>query len=98
MFRPIGDRLLIEPIIVEEKFGDIVIPTTQAQVKTMLKGKIINKGNGLMLPDGTQKDPKFKEGQIVFWINNYTQSHVVRSDGNDLLLIREGEIVGIEES
>ena len=86
-FKPLADRVLVEPSEAEEKTSSgIIIPDT-AKEKPQ-KGKIVAVGNGT-------KDEKItvKVGEIVLY-GKYSGTEI-NIDGTDYLIMKESDIFGI---
>jgi|TARA_B100000676_G_scaffold77456_1_gene77083 chaperonin GroES len=86
-FKPLADRVLVEPSAAEEKTSSgIIIPDT-AKEKPQ-KGKIVAVGNGT-------KDEKItvKVGETVLY-GKYSGTEI-NIDGTDYLIMKESDIFGI---
>ena len=93
-FRPLHDRVLVEPLSAEEKTaGGIIIPDT-AQEKPQ-EGKIIAVGNGAKGDDGKSQALDVKKGDKVLY--GKWSGTEVKVDGKDLLIMKESDIMGIIE-
>lgn len=90
--RPLHDRVLVQRNTeAEEKTaGGIIIPDT-AKEKAQL-GTVIAVGQGKMGPDGKLIPLQVKKGDVVFF-GKYAGTDA----GDNLLIIREDEILGIVE-
>ncbi len=75
----------------EERVGSIIIPDS-AKEKPMT-AEVIAVGKGKVLKDGSRQAPEVKVGDTVL-IGKYSGSEV-KLDGEDLLIVREDEILGI---
>ena len=90
--KPLGDRILVEPVEEKEtKKGGIIIPDT-AKEKPQ-QGKVVAVGPGKVLEGGTRVEMTVKEGDLVLF-GKYAGNDV-RIDGDDLLIMREDDILGI---
>jgi chaperonin GroES len=91
-FRPLHDRVLVRRIEAEEKTaGGIIIPDT-AKEKPQ-EGEVIAAGAGTKAEDGTVTPLDVKAGdKILFGKWSGTE---VRLDGEDLLIMKESDILGI---
>ncbi len=91
-FRPLHDRVLVKRVDQEEKTaGGIIIPDT-VQEKPM-EGKVVAAGNGSRSEDGTVMPLDVKKGdRILFGKWSGTE---VKVDGDDLLIMKESDILGI---
>jgi chaperonin GroES len=94
-FRPLHDRVVIRRIDAEEKTtGGIIIPDT-AQEKPM-EGEVIAVGPGARNEQGQIVVLEVKPGdRILFGKWSGTE---VKLDGEELLIMKESDIMGIIES
>jgi len=92
--RPLHDRVLIRRLNAEEKTkGGIIIPDT-AQEKPM-EGKVVSAGSGARGEDGKVVPLDVKKGdRILFGKWSGTE---VKVDGEELLIMKESDIMGIIE-
>lgn len=91
-FRPLHDRVLIEPLEAEEKTaGGIIIPDT-AKEKPM-EGKVVATGSGARAEDGSVTPMDVKKGDRVLY--GKWSGTEVKIDGNDFVIMRESDIMGI---
>jgi len=93
-FRPLHDRVLVRRVESEQKTaGGIIIPDT-AQEKPM-EGEIIAIGSGRVAEDGKVTPLDVKEGnRIIFGKWSGTE---VKVGGEELLIMKESDIMGILE-
>jgi chaperonin GroES len=92
--RPLHDRIIIERIDEgEQKIGGIIIPDT-AKEKPM-QGKVIAVGKGRVEKDGKVTPLDVKADDIVLFGKYAGQE--IKVDGNDYLIIREEEVLGVIE-
>ena len=91
-FRPLHDRVLVERIEADEKTaGGIIIPDT-AKEKPQ-EGQVVSVGSGTKAEDGTVTPLDVKAGdKILFGKWSGTE---VRLDGEDLLIMKESDILGV---
>ena len=75
----------------EERIGSIIVPDT-AKEKPMT-AEVVAVGAGKVLKDGSRQAPEVQVGQTVL-IGKYSGSEV-KLDGDDYLIVREDEILGI---
>ncbi len=93
-FRPLHDRLLVKRLEEEETTkGGIIIPDS-AKEKPM-EGKIIATGKGKKLEDGKISALDVKGGDNVLF-SKYAGTDI-KIDGEDYLIMREDDILGIIE-
>ena len=89
--KPLGDRVVVKPQPAEEKTASgLFIPDT-AKEKPQ-KGTIVAVGPG-RVENGTKIDMTVKEGDIVLY-GKYSGTEI-ELDSNDLLIMRETDILGI---
>ncbi|MDE0799402.1 MAG: co-chaperone GroES [Rhodospirillaceae bacterium] len=93
-FRPLHDRVLVKRLDSDTKSaGGIIIPDT-AQEKPM-EGKVVSVGSGARGEDGKVQKLDVKKGdRILFGKWSGTE---VKVDGDDLLIMKESDIMGIIE-
>jgi chaperonin GroES len=93
-FRPLHDRVVVRRITAEEKTaGGIIIPDT-AKEKPM-EGEVIAVGPGARNEQGQTVALDVKEGdRILFGKWSGTE---VKLDGEELLIMKESDIMGIVE-
>ena len=93
-FRPLHDRVLVKRVEQEEKTaGGIIIPDT-AQEKPS-EGKIVAAGSGARRDDGTIAPLDVKAGDMVLF--GKWSGTEVKVDGEDLLIMKESDLLGIIE-
>ena len=93
--RPLQDRILVKRIAEEEKTkGGIIIPDTAKEKP--VEGEVIAVGNGKVLEDGTVRKLEIKEGDRILF-GKYTGSEV-KLDGDEALILREDDILGVLEA
>jgi len=92
MIKPIGDRVLVQPLEEQEvKKGGIIIPDT-AKEKPQ-EGKVIAIGTGKTDDSGKKIPFEVKKGDKVL-ISKYGGTEV-KIDGDNYLIMREDDILGI---
>ncbi len=92
--RPLGDRVLVQPIEQEEvKKGGIIIPDT-AKEKPQ-EGKVVAVGPGKRDDNGKLIAMDVKKGDRVL-ISKYGGTEI-KIDGKDYLIMREDDILGVIE-
>ena len=94
-FRPLGDRVLVRRVEEEAKTkGGIIIPDT-AKEKPQ-EGEVIAVGPGARDEDGDYIKMDVKAGdRILFGKWSGTE---VKLDGQDLIIMKESDILGIVET
>ena len=92
--KPLGDRVLVQPIAEGEvKKGGIIIPDT-AKEKPQ-EGKVVALGTGKRDEDGKLIPLQVKKGDRVL-ISKYGGTEI-KIDGKDYLIMREDDILGVIE-
>ncbi len=92
--RPLQDRILVKRIDEEETTkGGIIIPDT-AKEKPQ-EGKVMAVGNGKLNDDGKVQPLDVKRGDRVLF-SKYSGTEV-NIDGDEHLIIREDDVLGICE-
>lgn len=92
--RPLGDRVLIQPAEAKETMkGGIIIPDS-AKEKPQ-EGTVVGAGPGKILEDGKIRPMSVKKGDKVIY-SKYAGTEV-KVDGEEHLLMREDDILGIVE-
>ncbi len=91
-FRPLHDRVLVRRIEADERTaGGIIIPDT-AKEKPQ-EGEIVSVGTGAKAEDGKVTPLDVKAGdRILFGKWSGTE---VKVDGEDLLIMKESDILGV---
>ena len=92
--RPLHDRIIVERIEEsEQQVGGIIIPDT-AKEKPQ-QGKVIAAGKGKIKDDGTVTPLDVKAGDRVLF-GKYSGQEI-KLDGDEFLIMREDEILGVIE-
>jgi chaperonin GroES len=93
-FRPLGDRVVVRRLAEDEKTpGGIIIPDT-AQEKPQ-EGEVVSVGPGAFDDNGKRIAPEVKAGEFVLfgkWSGNE-----VKIDGEELLIMKESDLLGVLE-
>jgi chaperonin GroES len=93
--RPLQDRVIVKRIAEEEKTkGGIIIPDT-AKEKPQ-EGKVIAVGKGKVNDDGKLIPLQVKAGEKILF-GKYSGSEI-KIDGEEHLIMREEDILGVIES
>ncbi len=94
-FRPLHDRILVRRIKEEEKTaGGIIIPDTAKEKPS--EGEIVAVGSGHRAEDGSVTPLDVKAGDRVLF-SKYGGTEVT-IDGEELLILRESDVLGIVEA
>jgi chaperonin GroES len=92
--RPLHDRVIVKRVKEEEKTkGGIIIPDTAKEKP--IEGEVIAVGNGKVLEDGSLRKLDVKAGDRVLF-GKYSGTEV-KVDGEDRLILREDDILGVLE-
>lgn len=92
-FRPLHDRVLVERIEEEVTSGGIVIPDNAKEKPS--RGKVIATGKGKRGDNGDVLPLDVKDGDVVLF-GKYAGTEV-KVDGQELVVMREEDIMGIVE-
>jgi len=92
--RPLHDRVVLKRIEGEEKTKSGIIIPDSAKEKP-LEGEIIAAGNGKILEDGSLRNLDVKVGDRVLF-SKYAGTEI-KIDGDELLMMREDDILGVLE-
>lgn len=93
-FRPLHDRVVVRRVAEEEKTkGGIIIPDT-AKEKPQ-QGEVVAVGPGAKSEDGKVTPLDVKAGDIVLF--GKWSGTEVKVDGEDLLIMKESDIMGVLE-
>jgi chaperonin GroES len=92
--RPLHDRVVVRRIEDEKTSpGGIVIPDSATEKP--MQGEIIAVGNGKVLENGEQRGLDVKVGDKVLF-GKYSGTEV-KIDGEEILVMREDDIMGVIE-
>jgi chaperonin GroES len=92
--RPLHDRVIIKRMEEERKTaGGIVIPDSATEKP--VRGKVIAVGNGKIMENGNIRPLEVKPGDVVMF-GKYSGTEV-KIDGEELLVMREEDIMGVIE-
>jgi len=92
--RPLHDRVVIKRLEAEEKTASgIVLPGAAAEKPDM--GEVVAVGNGKILENGERRALELKVGDKVLFGKYAGQS--VKIDGEEVLVMREEDVMGIVE-
>ena len=92
MLRPLGDRIIIELVEVEQttSFGIVLPDSAKEKPQT---GKVVAVGTGRVLDNGTRVELDVKVGdEVIFAQFAGTE---VKYDGKEYLIVRENEILAV---
>lgn len=92
--RPLQDRILVKRVQEEETTkGGIIIPDTAKEKP--IEGKVVAVGNGKQQDDGKVRPLDVKKGDRVLF-GKYAGTEV-KVDGEEHLILREDDILGVIE-
>jgi chaperonin GroES len=90
--RPLHDRIVVSRIAEEEKTkGGIIIPDTAKEKP--VEGKVLAVGKGRVLDNGKVREPNVKVGDRVLFAKY--GGNEIKLDGQDVLILREDDILGV---
>ncbi len=97
--KPLGDRVLIEPLREEKKHGSIILPDTIEKERSE-KGRVIAVGAGALDEHGKHKPMFVKKGDIVLF-SKYGPSEIkvaaAKGEEKEYLIARIEDILAIIE-
>jgi len=93
MLKPLGDRVVIEPLKQEERTESGIVLPEKAKEKPM-RGYVLAVGKG-RVEDGQTIPIDVKVGDLVLY-NKYAGTEV-KYDQKELLIMRDSDILGILE-
>ena len=92
--RPLQDRVIVKRVAEEERTkGGIIIPDTAKEKP--IEGKVLAVGNGKVMENGQVRSLDVKAGDIILF-TKYAGTEV-KLDGEEHLIIREEDILGVVE-
>jgi chaperonin GroES len=92
--RPLHDRILVRRLEEQESMrGGIIIPDS-AKEKPQ-QAEVVSVGSGKLLEDGQRAAPDVKAGDKILF-GKYSGSDI-KIDGQEYLILREDEILGVLE-
>ncbi|HZY03928.1 MAG TPA: co-chaperone GroES [Anaeromyxobacteraceae bacterium] len=92
--RPLHDRIIVRRVEEEERTkGGIIIPDTAKEKP--IEGKVVAVGNGKVLEDGKVRPLDVKAGDRILF-SKYGGTEV-KIDGEEHLIMREEDILGVIE-
>jgi len=94
MIRPLGDKVVVEPLEEEEKSaGGIILPDTAK--KKPQEGIVVAVGPGKVLDDGSRGEMAVKKGDKVIYAK-YGGTEVT-VDGKDYMILDQDSIYAIKD-
>ncbi|MGI6097069.1 MAG: co-chaperone GroES [Dethiobacteria bacterium] len=92
--KPLGDRLVIKVLEVEEKTPSGIVLPDKAKEKPQ-EGEVVAVGSGKILDDGTRLEPEVKVGDRVIY-SKYAGSEI-KIEGQEYLILRQDDVLAIVE-
>jgi chaperonin GroES len=93
-FRPLHDRVLIQPVEQDQKTkGGIIIPDTAKEKP--VEGKVVAVGPGVRDENGKLRPLDVKVGDRVLY--GKWSGTEVKVNGEDVLIVKESDIMGVIE-
>jgi chaperonin GroES len=90
--RPLHDRVVVRPLESEEKTaGGIIIPDTAKEKPS--EGEIVAVGQGARTEEGRVVPLDVKKGDRILY--GKWSGNEVKVDGDDLLIMKESDIMGV---
>ena len=91
-FKPLYDRIAVEPMSQEEKtLGGIFIPDTAKEKP--VQGVVIAAGEGYRMENGNISPLKIKVGDVVMY--GKWAGTEIKVDGKNLVVMKESDVMGI---
>jgi chaperonin GroES len=91
--KPLGDRIVVQPLEAEEVTkGGIILPET-AKEKPQ-EGKIVAVGRGKVGDNGQVQPLELKVGDRVLY-GKYSGNEIKTKDGKELLIMREEDVLAV---
>jgi len=93
MFKPLGDRVVVEPGPEEEvSSGGIVLPDTAK--KKPQEGKVLAVGPGRLLENGKRVPVAVKEGDTIIY-SKYGGTEI-KVKGKDYVILSEDDVLAVK--
>lgn len=92
MLRPLGDRIIIELVEVEEKTASGLVLPDSAKEKPS-EGNVVAVGTGRVLDNGTRVELDVKEGDHIIF-SKYSGTEV-KYEGKEYLILRESDVLAV---
>ena len=90
MLKPLGDRIVIELIEVEEKTSSGIVLPDSAKEKPQ-EGKVVAVGTGRVLDNGQRLELEVQEGDRIIF-SKYSGTEV-KHEGKEYLILRESDVL-----
>lgn len=92
MLKPLGDRIVIKLVEVEEKTSSGIVLPDSAKEKPQ-EGKVIAASTGRTLENGQRVELEVKEGDHIIF-SKYSGTEI-KYEGNDYLILRESDVLAV---
>jgi len=92
--RPLGDKVLIKRVEAESKTKSGIVLPDSAKEKPK-RGKVLAVGDGKLLDNGERAACQLKKGDEVIFAS-YAGTEI-KVDGEELLIVSEGEVLAVLE-
>jgi len=93
-FRPLHDRVLVKRLDADAKTkGGIIIPDTVKEKP--MEGQVVAVGGGMRTEDGRVRPLDVKKGDRILF-GKWSGSEV-KIDGDELMIMKESDILGVIE-
>jgi len=94
--KPLGDRIVVQPLEAEEVTkGGIILPDTAKEKPH--EGKIVAVGRGKLDDNGKVQPLELKVGDRVLY-GKYSGNEIKTKDGKELLIMREEDVLAVISS
>lgn len=92
MLKPLGDRIIIEPVEKEEKTASGIVLPDSAKEKPQ-EGRVVAVGSGRLTDKGERVAMEVAEGNSVIF-SKYAGTEV-KYDGKEYLILREDDVLAV---
>ncbi|MEY3220715.1 MAG: Hsp10, 10 kDa chaperonin GroES [Pseudomonadota bacterium] len=92
--RPLHDRVIVKRVEEERKTASGIVIPDSATEKPM-RGKVLAVGTGKIMENGSVRALQVKEGDLVLF-GKYSGTEV-KVDGEELVVMREEDLMGVIE-
>ena len=92
-YKPLGDRVIVEPATAEQVTKSGIVLPESAQEKPQ-RGTVLAVGGGRVTEDGKNIPLNLKEGDIVIY-SRYGGNEL-KLDGAEYVILRESDVLAVE--
>lgn len=89
--RPLGDRIIVEPVAAETEVNGIILPDVAQERPS--KAVVVAVGPGSRDQNGVVHAPGVAKGDTILFSKFGGQP--LEHDGNEYLILREGDVLGV---